>query len=278
MAIAADDEALPTTPLQAELRRLLEAMEPLEELESKCDDLKEQLTDELPASRLGDVLEATIDLLIEALDQQKKEHEHWKTFVCRLNDRLCELNKSMQNTEQQMLSSYYGGRKVEAELERHVDDIATKLHSATSVEQLKAHVHQRVSVIRARLKDSQGKAAQQFTDLQAQLNKLSASIQQLERESAELRGRHEQGQPLIDPLTGIANRFAFEERLQEEIARSKRYGSPLVAQLWQVDDFESLRRGFGRKVGKKALQLIAQILGTQLRQTDYIAHYENETF
>jgi diguanylate cyclase len=85
-------------------------------------------------------------------------------------------------------------------------------------------------------------------------------------------------QDLIDPLTGIANRLGFEQRLRQEYARWKRYASPLVVQMWSVDGFEFIRQHYGRLVGDMVLLRVARLISGNLRETDFVARYENENF
>ncbi|MCR4300127.1 MAG: GGDEF domain-containing protein [Sulfuricaulis sp.] len=85
-------------------------------------------------------------------------------------------------------------------------------------------------------------------------------------------------QALNDPLTGIANRLGFEQRLRQEYARWKRYASPLVAQMWCVDGYESIRLQHGRQAGDMVLLRVARLISGNLRETDFVARYENENF
>ncbi len=112
------------------------------------------------------------------------------------------------------------------------------------------------------------------------LNPLRSMVREIAQQAAEWRQLlAQQGvQALSDPLTGIANRMAFEQRLRQEYARWKRYASPLVVQYWSVDEFESIRQNHGRQAADMVLMLVARIMTSSLRETDYIARYENETF
>ena len=112
------------------------------------------------------------------------------------------------------------------------------------------------------------------------LNLLHNTVREIAQQVTEWRQLlAQQGvQAMSDPLTGIANRLAFEQRLRQEYARWKRYASPLVVQYWSVDEFESIRQKHGRQAADMALVLVARIMTSSLRETDYIARYENETF
>lgn len=280
MTAAANNNTVLLNSLREILTRLLDAIEPADELLPRLDAIKQQVDQELKIDHLVDILRDTADLFIEMWRQTEQERREWNKFLHQLTERLHEFDKAIQGAGQQTIAAYYGGRKVESALERQVGDIESRLHSAATVEQMKAHIHQRVAVIRSRLEDNQGKEAQRFSSLQAQLNKLATAIREIEQQSAELRRRYEQAKPevLVDPVTGVASHLAFEQRLEQEFARWKRYKSPLVVQLWGVDGFKALEQAYGRKVADKVLQLIAKIMGESLRETDFIARYDGERF
>jgi len=81
-----------------------------------------------------------------------------------------------------------------------------------------------------------------------------------------------------DPLTGIANRLAYEEQLQQEFLRWKRFGNPLTLLVWDIDRFKQINDRYGHAVGDQVLRGIAQHLAAQLRITDFVARYGGEEF
>ncbi|MBK9155140.1 MAG: diguanylate cyclase [Chloracidobacterium sp.] len=83
---------------------------------------------------------------------------------------------------------------------------------------------------------------------------------------------------VTDPLTGLLNRRYLEERVAEEITRSKRYRFSLSLMLLDVDDFKSYNDTFGHPAGDTALKAVADILKESLRGADVAARYGGEEF
>ena len=81
-----------------------------------------------------------------------------------------------------------------------------------------------------------------------------------------------------DPLTGIANRLAYEERLQEEFFRWKRFDHSLTLLVWDIDRFKQVNDHHGHAVGDMMLRSIAQQLASRIRITDFVARYGGEEF
>lgn len=83
---------------------------------------------------------------------------------------------------------------------------------------------------------------------------------------------------LTDPLTGINNRRFFDQRFDEEISRCKRMPSPLTCLLLDIDYFKKINDTYGHPTGDRVLIDIANIIKSQLRDTDVLARYGGEEF
>lgn len=81
-----------------------------------------------------------------------------------------------------------------------------------------------------------------------------------------------------DALTGLRNPRAFEERLEEEMARAARYGEPLSLLLVDVDGLKAINDRNGHSAGDLALQAVARALRTGARQTDLAARLGGDEF
>ena len=86
-------------------------------------------------------------------------------------------------------------------------------------------------------------------------------------------------QALTDGLTGLFNYRHFQNRLQEETARFRRYGTPLSLLMLDVDDFKQFNDEFGHQVGDDALVAIARVLRDRLRaDIDVVCRYGGDEF
>jgi diguanylate cyclase (GGDEF)-like protein len=81
-----------------------------------------------------------------------------------------------------------------------------------------------------------------------------------------------------DALTGIPNRRALDERLDAEIGRANRYGTPLALVMIDLDLFKDLNDRFGHPTGDAMLKQVASILESERRRGDIIARYGGEEF
>jgi len=85
-------------------------------------------------------------------------------------------------------------------------------------------------------------------------------------------------QAFHDPLTRLANRAAFTDRLAQGLRRSARSGRPLGVLFLDLDDFKSVNDGLGHSVGDQLLVEIGQRLQGCLRETDTCARFGGDEF
>ena len=85
-------------------------------------------------------------------------------------------------------------------------------------------------------------------------------------------------QPGRDPVTGLPDVRAFQTRLTEELARSRRHGLPLGALLVDIDHFAALNARYGREVGDAVLAEAALLLKLLVRESDVLARLPGDRF
>src|SRR5207247_6088598 len=90
----------------------------------------------------------------------------------------------------------------------------------------------------------------------------------LERSEWQEKATQFQLMSITDPLTGLPNRRYLEERLAEEVNRSKRYDHSLSFLMIDIDDFKLYNDRNGHQAGDLALQITAQELKSTLRAAD----------
>jgi len=100
----------------------------------------------------------------------------------------------------------------------------------------------------------------------------------LERAEWQERATEFQLMSITDPLTSLPNRRYLEERLTEELNRSKRYDYPMSFLMIDIDDFKSYNDNNGHQAGDLALQITGHCLKAALRAADVASRYGGEEF
>lgn len=94
--------------------------------------------------------------------------------------------------------------------------------------------------------------------------------------AAALQNAHLYELAMVDGLTQLFVRRYFDARIEEEIERSRRYGTPFSVIMLDVDDFKKLNDTYGHLVGDRVLRAIANVLKAQVRGVDTAARYGGE--
>ena len=81
-----------------------------------------------------------------------------------------------------------------------------------------------------------------------------------------------------DPLTGLFNRRALDDRLKREVDRATRYGTVLTCVMIDIDHFKAANDRYGHQVGDKVLAQFAEMLRREQRAVDTVARYGGEEF
>ncbi|MFZ5549738.1 MAG: diguanylate cyclase domain-containing protein [Pseudomonadota bacterium] len=97
-----------------------------------------------------------------------------------------------------------------------------------------------------------------------------AALHLAERRMAEL--------ALSDPLTGLANRRRFDERLQEALARARRQRAGLGLMFLDIDHFKHINDSFGHAAGDAVLVEFGARLKAAVRATDFVARLAGDEF
>lgn len=81
-----------------------------------------------------------------------------------------------------------------------------------------------------------------------------------------------------DGLTNLFNYQRFQESLEKEVYRAKRYNLQLSVILADIDHFKAVNDNYGHLAGDYSLKKIAECLKDSLRESDRAARYGGEEF
>jgi diguanylate cyclase (GGDEF)-like protein len=81
-----------------------------------------------------------------------------------------------------------------------------------------------------------------------------------------------------DALTGLANRRVFQETLEAEIRRSRRYRWPVTVLLMDLDHFKDVNDSHGHMLGDLVLERVGGIVRHAVRDADAACRFGGEEF
>ncbi|MBR6099274.1 GGDEF domain-containing protein [bacterium] len=83
---------------------------------------------------------------------------------------------------------------------------------------------------------------------------------------------------LTDALTGLYNRRHFDNTVEREFLRSKRYGGDLTIAIIDIDFFKKVNDNYGHLCGDYILKEVAYLIMDNFRKTDIVFRYGGEEF
>lgn len=81
-----------------------------------------------------------------------------------------------------------------------------------------------------------------------------------------------------DPLTGLLNRRALNQIIEQEMHRHFRYNSPVSMMIIDIDFFKHINDTYGHDVGDKVLVELADLINTYSRGSDTVSRWGGEEF
>lgn len=102
---------------------------------------------------------------------------------------------------------------------------------------------------------------------------ISRNITELERSKQQLTQ-----QTLLDELTQLENRKAYNTKIQQLLALFNRYNTIFSMIIIDIDDFKKINDKFGHSIGDDVLKSLSAKLKSQLRRCDYLYRIGGEEF
>lgn len=157
---------------------------------------------------------------------------------------------------------------------------AQHLGQGKPVELPAVHINEAAGVARA-LVDASDVLRERTEALDAEKNSRLKQLEQMVAERTEaLEAAMKASEALArrDALTGLLNRLAANERLQEEFLRMKRTGQVYSVLLMDIDHFKQVNDTYGHETGDQVLKTVADVLENNVRSTDLVFRYGGEEF
>ncbi len=226
----------------------------------------------------------TIDLALSLLfgvkDHAISEQVDIDDFLTNFSKQFSMIGDHTLDASKSNKLSIENSEKLSKVINLQVDNIKNSAENAQELSSLQNNISQHLQELSFQFKEQQESESKQLLDSQEQLSLMTQKLEELEVEADSLRSNlkvaHDKAHS--DALTGLPNRMAYDDRVTIEYNRWHRYKSPLSLVIWDIDLFKIINDTYGHKAGDKTLALVAQLLSTNSRNTDFVARYGGEEF
>ncbi|MDO9625889.1 MAG: diguanylate cyclase [Pseudomonas sp.] len=263
--------------VETTLLGLLDELVLPERHQAQADLLRERILAGLNMYELVPVLDDLAVLMLAVADIGQREFEG---YLKQLNERLATFQGSLQDARDGYADSVSAARELDSELRQQVDGLHSSVQHATDLPSLKGLVENRLNGLLGTMEQYQRQRDEREQLVAGRMQTLVERVANMEQEAKGFRQHMEEQRQkaLLDPLTALPNRAAWNERLELEMARWQRYGGDLLLAVVDIDHFKRINDEYGHLAGDKVLKVIASELHKRLRKTDFIARFGGEEF
>jgi diguanylate cyclase len=287
---AAEEEgpyALPSSPepsyssvaahIEETLLGLLDELTLPEHHRPQAEAMRARLEHGLNWYELLPILDDLAVLMLAITDSGQHEFE---AYLKLLNERLESFQSNLLAASEGHADQQSASRQLDHQLREHVDDLQTSVQQAADLSSLKQVLERRLEGLIGTMDEHQQQRDQREQEVSTRLQSLASRVATMEQEALGFRAHLEEQRQraLIDTLTGLPNRAAWNERLEHEIDQLQRKPSSLLLGILDLDHFKRINDGYGHLAGDKVLKIIAGQLRQRLRASDFIARFGGEEF
>ncbi len=263
--------------IEASLLRLLDGLSLPSSHQPQAEALRERIDGSLNWYELVPVLDDLAVLVLSLADSGQRDFEE---YLRQLNERLESFLGHLGDAHAGYTDVLDNARGFDQSLREQVSGLQASVQQATDLNSLKLAVDSRLNGLLASMDEHQREQAEHEQEVSGRLQALMERVNSMEQDAKAFHSHLEdqRQKALTDPLTGLPNRAALSERLEQEVARRHRDGGDLLLAVLDIDHFKRINDDFGHLAGDKVLKIIAGELRKRLRQADFIARFGGEEF
>ncbi len=241
-------------------------------------ELKSRLMDVSTVEDSEKLLKEILDLLIGLGGEIHQRRQNTQNFLLALREKLHSIEEGVLGTLGR--DSLDEAEVLQGKISEQITGIQDDVISSTDLDDFRVLMDRRLDFISTSVNEYLSEARKNHEEAKRQAESLSLKVHEMEAESQILRQEVEKKQiaAIKDPLTGVANRTGYEERVKEEFARSIRIGYPLCMLVVDVDHFKHVNDNFGHRAGDMVLRKVVDVMSDRLRDSDYISRYGGDEF
>jgi diguanylate cyclase len=269
-----------STDLEPQLRGLLAALARSPALAEVAGKLERKLDAGVRATDWAPYLQSVADSVVAVIADLQKQRRELEEFLEQVTRQLAGFEDWSAWQEGEARSRQADTIGLEHTVTAEMRGLHKEVEDSRDLTALKVKVQSRLDTVAQQLhafRDNEGR----------RLAESERRAVELKREVVKLKGRtteliklcaDQESRLMLDSLTGVHSRYAYEQRLEEEYQRWQRHAQPLTFSIWDVDLFKRINDTCGHDAGDRLLRGIADILGRHKRVEDFLARIGGEEF
>ncbi len=268
------------TQLQTIIVAVLDRLARLPELRPALAELCERPKGSITPDEFVEGLERVARLVGEQRASLLREKREIEELLQQMDMRLAEIANYLAGDAADQKLSQTSTQQLDFAVMDEVRSLDADIQRGDDIGALRERVRGRLNIIENHLEEFRARESARVSAQLDRTQRMRVRVSDLERE---IHGLHkslqeEQSLRMIDALTGIPNRAAYDDRIRHEFMRWQRENTPVSVLAWDIDRFKEINDAYGHSAGDKVLRVIAQHLAQHVRGTDFVARYGGEEF
>jgi len=259
--------------LLSELRRDME-------LAKQVDSLDSRLAQPISQDELPEVLSSLTEVVGQRIHRIETAKQEIEALLNQMLGRLDEIGQFVADQNQNQKQSLASSESLNTTLIGEMKAMGESVESVDDLRQIRVQVRSRLDTIGQHLQEFQQRESERASLMHARNEQMRTRVTELEEKANQLQHQlqDEQRLALIDVLTQVPNRLAYDKRIEEELRRWQRFAQPACVAAWDIDRFKGINDVHGHRAGDRVLLTVAKCLAGRVRATDFLARYGGEEF
>jgi diguanylate cyclase len=262
------------------LLRLLAELRQDPELAAGIDEIEKAISASLDSGQVPGLIEKVGGMLLQRIRYLEKSRHALTLLLDQMMGQLDSLNAYIKGNSEEETRRMRSSDALNLQISGEVHAMGETVGNSNDLVLLRRQLSERMQSISRHLQSFRDREQEHARQSRERAARMSARMEQMEGEAKALQARlsDEQRQSLLDALTRIPNRLAWEQRIVAEMARWERFRQPTCVLAWDIDGFKSINDRYGHRAGDKVLVVVAESLAGGIRGTDFVARYGGEEF
>lgn len=276
----ADDIDADSALIRAEMSRLLDEVAREPEFAAEARAVEEELFSPMMGDHLPRMVEKVAGLAIQRIARLEKARQEMESLLAQMMGQLDSLTSFIQGHGEDETARTSSSDTLSLQITGEVRAMGESVDLATDLAAMRRQLRARLDAISDHLQSFRQREEERARQSRERNEDMRMRMDEMESEARRLQAKlsDQKRMSLLDPVTRIANRLAWDHRYSAERQRWRRFRQPTCVAAWDIDSFKSINDRFGHRAGDKVLSVVAESLSASIRSTDFVARYGGEEF
>jgi diguanylate cyclase len=272
--------AISATRIRAAMSQLIAELGRDPELSNGARALDQQLAADMPLDQMPLLIGKVGALVMLRITALEKSRQEIKTLLGQMMGQLDSVTRYIAGQTEEESQRNSSAETLNTQITGEMSALGANLDTGTDLDEIRSKLRERLFSISHHLQSFRQREMERAQQSRERSDGMRVRMEEMDLEVRKLQTRlsDEKRLLLMDALTQVPNRLAWDQRYAEERDRWQRFKQSTCIAVWDIDQFKSINDSYGHRAGDKVLAVVAEQLANSIRSTDFVARYGGEEF